>query len=119
MSPDELRDEIIEHAESPYHYGQCEGFTHQGSAEHKSCGDSVTIQLRIDESGRVVEAWFDGDGCNMSQASASMLVQAIEGRLVSELPTARDWLNRFAAVTTPKKRQCVLLAIEALATINV
>lgn len=114
MSDDELWDEIMDHYDSPYHQGTFNSATHQAKKANKSCGDSVHLQLRLDH-GYIMEAWFDGDGCCMSQGAASMLCRTIEGKKPSDLPTAQEWLERFKGVVTPKKRQCVLLSYEALA----
>lgn len=107
---DDFWDDIHDHYDTPYHEGTLQGATHRYSLKNESCGDSVLVQLRI-ENGYVMNAWYIGDGCILSQSSASMLMQAIEGK--SELMTAQEWLDKFKVVT-PKRRQCVLLAWEAL-----
>ena len=115
MTPDELADTIQDYCDSPYHHGRLQGATHHGKRVNESCGDSVWIQLKV-EAGYVMEAYFDGDGCCMSLASASMLLHAIEGKLLSEVKrlTATDWMRQFEGVVTPRKRRCVLLSWEAL-----
>lgn len=107
-----MREEIIEHYESPYHCGDCEGSTHRATRMNPSCGDDVTMALRVEE-GRIVEAWHKAHGCVLSCASASMLCAEIEGKAVDELPRLIDWLARLP-IHTPKKRRCVALAHEAL-----
>lgn len=111
---DDIWDEIHDHCDSPYHCGLLQGATHRYSLKNESCGDSVLVQLKVDH-GYVMEAYFDGDGCCVSIASASMLMQAIEGKSLEEVKsiTAQTWISKFQVVT-PKKRQCVLLAWEAL-----
>jgi nitrogen fixation protein NifU and related proteins len=106
-------DDIQEHFENPYHYGKCPNATHVRHITNMTCGDSVSIELRI-EYGRVKDAWFTGDGCIASLSSASMLMQELEN---GKIPTAQEWLSRFP-MTTPKKRQCVLLPIECLAGVK-
>ncbi len=59
-----------------------------------------------------MSAWFDGDGCCISQASASMLMEKIEGLTVEELKqfTAQDMLELFGARLTPNRQKCCLLS---------
>lgn len=108
-------DDITDHFESPYHNGLLQFANARGAADNPSCGDSAKLELRIDH-GRVMEAWHTGSGCIISQACLSMLVQSIEGKLVSELKeiTAEQWLDRFACVHTARRKMCVLLSWKAL-----
>ena len=70
------------------------------------------IDLRIDEEGKILEAWFDGDGCCISQASSSMLIEQVEGKSVEEVKqfTAEDMLKLFGARLTPNRQKCCLLS---------
>lgn len=111
----DIWEEITDHYETPFHQGTITGATHRYELHNKSCGDSVSLQLRV-ENDYVMEAWFDGDGCCVSQASASILVQSIEGKTLEQIRsiTAEQWIGRFKGIGTPKKRQCVLLAWQVL-----
>ena len=102
---------VLDHYEDPYHRGRCERATHRHEDDNPLCGDVVQVELRVDRDGRVEEAWFDGDGCCISQASASMLVEAIEGKTVEELTrfSADDMLKLFEAKLTPNRQKCCLL----------
>lgn len=59
------------------------------------CGDEVSVALAYDDDGRVREARFTGQGCSISQASASMLTQAVRGKTADEV---RALVARFAAM---------------------
>lgn len=102
---------VMDHYEDPYHRGPCDGATHRHEDDNPLCGDVVQVELRIDAQGRIEAAWFDGDGCCISQASASMLVEAIEGKTVDELKgfSAEDMLQLFEAKLTPNRQKCCLL----------
>lgn len=102
---------VMDHYEDPYHRGRCERATHVHEDDNPLCGDVVQVELRIGGDGRVEEAWFDGDGCCISQASASMLVEAIEGKTVEELKefSADEMLKLFEAKLTPNRQKCCLL----------
>ena len=109
-------DRIMEYLESPYHHGHAPHVTHVHDVSNPLCGDTVRIELAIDD-GRVVrEAYFDGVGCRISQAAASMLVEHIEGGSVDEIKcfSAADMLALFGPRLTPLRQRCCLLAWQCL-----
>lgn len=111
-SEDELYQEhILDHYEDPYHRGTCPGATHSHEDDNPLCGDFVRVELKIDNEGKVKEAFFDGDGCCISQASASMLTEQLEGKTVEEVKnfSAEDMLELFQARLTPNRQKCCLL----------
>ena len=117
LEEDELyQQRILDHYEEPFHRGSCPNATHAHEDDNPLCGDVVQVELRIDEDGRVAEAWFDGDGCCISQASASMLMEKIEGRTVDELKRfgAPQMLELFGARLTPNRQKCCLLPLVLL-----
>jgi len=83
------------------------------------CGDSVQLELHVSETGLIQQAWFTGMGCVISQASASMLVEHIEGKTLDILAsfTAQNMLDLFRARLTPGRQRCCLLTWEALRTL--
>jgi nitrogen fixation NifU-like protein len=72
--------------------------------------------LAVEPDGTIRDAYFDGDGCCISQASASMLVEQIDGKRVDDVKafTAEDMLRLFGARLTPNRQKCCLLAWRAL-----
>lgn len=108
---DIYQEHILDHYEDPYHRGSCDETTHRHSDDNPLCGDVVEIELRVGDDGRIEEAWFEGDGCCISQASASMLVEKIEGMTVAELQqlTADQMLELFGPRLTPNRQKCCLL----------
>jgi nitrogen fixation NifU-like protein len=110
------QEHVLDHYEQPHHRGRDPGATHAHEDDNPLCGDVIHIDLRIDEAGRVTAAWFDGDGCCISQASASMLVEKVEGLSVDEVRafTADDMLRLFGAKLTPNRQKCCLLSWRVL-----
>ena len=106
------QDHILDHYEDPYHRGHCDHATHAHEDDNPLCGDVIHVELQIDEQDRIESAWFDGDGCCISQASASMLMEKIEGMTVEDLKqfTAQDMLALFGARLTPNRQKCCLLS---------
>lgn len=107
---DIYQEHILDHYEDPYHNGTCESATHAHEDDNPLCGDVVRVELQIDQ-GRIAQAWFNGDGCCISQASASMLVEQLEGKTVDELQafSADQMLALFGARLTPNRQKCCLL----------
>jgi nitrogen fixation protein NifU and related proteins len=113
VNEDEVYQEhILDHYEDPYHRGHCARPTHAHEDDNPLCGDVVHIELDVAPDGKIREAWFDGDGCCISQAAASMLVEHAEGKNVEEIKrfTANDMLALFGAKLTPNRQKCCLLS---------
>jgi nitrogen fixation NifU-like protein len=113
MAPDDelYQERILDHYEEPFHRGHCPAATHAHQGENRLCGDVVRLELAIGE-GKIRDAWFDGEGCCISQAAASMLVEQLAGKTVDELKSfsAEDMLELFGARLTPNRQKCCLLA---------
>lgn len=117
--PDEeeiYQEHILDHYEDPYHRGHCAHPTHAHEDDNPLCGDEVRIELDIDTGGKIREAYFDGDGCCISQAAASMLVEHVEGKDLDFVKrfSAEDMLKLFGARLTPNRQKCCLLSWKVL-----
>ncbi len=110
--PELYQERILDHYEDPYHRGACPDATHAHEDDNPLCGDVIHVELRINGQGRVDEAWFSGDGCCISQASASMLMEKLEGMSVQEVKqfSTQDMLQLFGARLTPNRQKCCLLS---------
>jgi nitrogen fixation NifU-like protein len=92
MDPNSLYQELIaQHARRLRHRGVLEDATAAVSVRNPSCGDEITLQLRVAD-GRIEAVRFQSEGCSISQASASMMSELLEGRTVEE---SRVLLARF------------------------
>jgi len=110
------QEHILDHYEDPYHRGHLDHATHHHQDDNPLCGDVVRVDLKIDDEGKVVEAFFDGEGCCISQASASMLIEKVEGQSIDFVKefTAEDMLALFGAQLTPNRQKCCLLSWRVL-----
>jgi len=90
---DLYRELILDHARSPRHFGKLEGATHSADGINPLCGDKLKLYFRLDDETRIADACFEGSGCDISVASASLLTETVTGMTVSE---ATDF---FHAVT--------------------
>jgi nitrogen fixation NifU-like protein len=75
---------ILDHSRHPRHYGPLEGATHTGEGHNPLCGDRVKIYLVEGQDNRIAEIKFEGKGCAISQASASLMTDLLQGRTVAE-----------------------------------
>jgi nitrogen fixation NifU-like protein len=82
-APDELRDLyrelILDHAKNPRHFGKLQDATHYADGINPLCGDKLRLYLRIDCSNSITAVSFEGSGCAISVASASLLAETIAG----------------------------------------
>ena len=95
MSLDQLyREVILDHYRNPRHSGTLEEATAHADGHNPLCGDEIALDLVVEED-RVVAVAVSGRGCSISQASASMMADAIAGKTLSEI---HDLERRFKAM---------------------
>ena len=71
---------ILDHSRHPRHHGVLEDASHKAEGYNPLCGDRVTVYLKLGEDNRVADIKFQGKGCAISQASASMMTELLKGR---------------------------------------
>ena len=95
MSLDALyREVILDHYRNPRHRGRLDHATGHAEGQNPLCGDEVTLDVVVDD-GKVTEVGINGQGCSISQASASMMADAIVGKTLEEIT---DIAGRFRAM---------------------
>jgi nitrogen fixation NifU-like protein len=119
MSNDEeeiYQEHILDHYEDPFHRGHLPAATHAHEDNNPLCGDLVRIELELDQDGKIRDAYFTGQGCVISQASASMLLERMQGKTVEEAKkfSAEDMLELYGARLTPNRQKCCLLSWKVL-----
>lgn len=107
------RQQIMDHYKNPRNHGRLESptFTHTG--ENPSCGDTITMDVQLADDGETIErVAFSGDGCAISQASASMLTQRLPGTTLSELAEmdTDDITEMLGVDISPMRIKCAVLA---------
>jgi nitrogen fixation NifU-like protein len=81
MELKELYQEIIlDHGKSPRNKGKCNQFNHEAKGHNPLCGDKVHIFLNLNAEKKVEDISFEGEGCAISMASASILTEIIKGK---------------------------------------
>ncbi len=87
---------ILDHNRRPRNFGRLAAANHVAVGHNPLCGDRVAIYLRVADE-RIEEIGFEGVGCAISTASASMMTEALRGKPVAE---ARQLFERFHALLT-------------------
>ena len=113
MGSDMYRQQILDHYRNPRNYGTLEEptFSHEGF--NPSCGDEIEFDVVLDAEGETIErVAFHGDGCAISQASASMLSERLCGMPVAEVDDLDrdDVLEMLGVEVTPMRVKCAVLA---------
>ena len=95
MELKELYQEIIlDHAKNPRNKGKCEGYNHDAKAHNPLCGDKVHIYLKLNNEKLIEDLSFEGEGCAISLASASILTELTKGKDLSFIKKiSEDFLN--------------------------
>jgi nitrogen fixation NifU-like protein len=75
---------ILDHNKRPRNYRKVEKSTHEAEGNNPVCGDEISVSLRVDD-GRVTDVGFQGEGCAISKASASLMTSDIKGKSVTEV----------------------------------
>jgi nitrogen fixation NifU-like protein len=86
------QDIILEHGKSPRNLGKCEGYSHDAKGYNPLCGDKVHVYLKSDNKKQVENLTFEGDGCAISLASASIMTESVKGKSFDEI---KEIMNAF------------------------
>ena len=86
------QDIILEHGKSPRNLGKCEGYSHEAKGYNPLCGDKVHVYLKLDNEKKVESLTFEGEGCAISLASASIMTELVKGKSFEE---AKEIMNAF------------------------
>lgn len=89
---------ILDHGKSPRNLRRIDECSHQASGFNPVCGDKVSLYLLCDD-GVVVDAAFEGSGCAISTASASMLTQVVSGKKIEEVMEVRRLVGEMLTST--------------------
>jgi nitrogen fixation protein NifU and related proteins len=102
---DLYRDVIVDHNRKPRNFGRLEHPSRAADGHNPLCGDRLHLELDLD-GGRIKDVRFDGKGCAISTASASLMTEAIKGRTLPEVEqlfgTVHDMLTRRDAPVPPE-----------------
>jgi nitrogen fixation NifU-like protein len=110
------REYILEHYKRPHHHGSLDRADLEAHDLNPLCGDELTFQLALGADGRVQDVAFDGHGCAISQASASMLSDELIGKTRQELLALdRELILELLGIDISATRmKCAMLSLKVV-----
>lgn len=88
---------ILDHSKHPRNFGKPDNFSHEAHGYNPLCGDTVNVYLSLNDDGIVSDVSFDGKGCAISVASASMMTEILKNKTRSE---AEEIFEQFHNLVT-------------------
>jgi nitrogen fixation NifU-like protein len=112
---DLYREHILDHYANPRNAGRLENPDVVADADDPSCGDQVHLELSLDDEGQIAQVAFEGEGCIVSMASASIFTEYLLGKSLDELEEIgeEEVLENLDAPVGGRRR-CALLPWETL-----
>ncbi len=109
------RDYILDHYKNPRNAGALPGATNTYKSDNPLCGDEITMALLIEDD-LVKDVRFNGKGCAISQASASILTEEIKGKTLDEVRAIdqQHVLENLGIPISPARVKCALLGLKTL-----
>jgi nitrogen fixation NifU-like protein len=110
---DMYRQQILDHYKNPRNYGELEDPTYTHVGENPVCGDTIEMDVVLADDEEIIErVAFRGDGCAISQASASMLSEELAGKLVEDLLAMDrdDIIDMLGVEISAMRVKCAVLA---------
>lgn len=113
---DMYQENILDHAQNPRHWGLLNPHDRHAEDENPLCGDELEITLRLDEDERIQAVGWNGQGCAISQATASMLGEEIIGKTLSEIKALHkdDVLELVGIPLSMSRVKCALLSLKVV-----
>jgi nitrogen fixation NifU-like protein len=110
------REHILEHYKRPHNWGRLEAPDLEFEDSNPLCGDELHVTLLTGDGGRVDDVRFDGHGCAISQAAASMVSDEIKGKSVDELLRLdREFVLDLLGIDISATRmKCALLSLKVV-----
>lgn len=116
MSRDMYRQRILDHYRDPNNKGTIEDADIHFGDTNPSCGDEIEMYAVVDEDDAIVDVTFDGQGCAISQASASMLTEEVTGKTIDEVEAmeTEDIKELLGIELSPMRVKCAVLGLKVL-----
>ena len=111
---DFYREIILEHYRNPSHKGVLDVRTHSHEENNPVCGDQIRVDLLVNDEDIIEKASFAGHGCAISQASASMLMEMLQGKSLADakMLNKQAILDALGIEIGPVRMKCALLSLK-------
>jgi nitrogen fixation protein NifU and related proteins len=113
LSRQDYIDNILDHHDNPRNRRKLEPADLEASGGNPGCGDIVVMYANLDADGRISEATFQGEGCTISQAAASLLTEELVGRSLDEVRAMsyQDVIDEMGSEVVSTRTKCATLAL--------
>ena len=113
---DLYREEILSHYKRPHNWGELDDADVEFEDFNPLCGDQLRVQLKVGDDGTIEDLRFDGHGCAISQAAASMASDEVKGMKVDKLlKLDREFILELLGIDISATRmKCALLSLKVL-----
>ena len=110
------REQIVDLYQNPLNYGHLDDADWSYEEDNPLCGDVIEIDVKLDENGRVADIAWSGNGCAISQASASLLTDAVKGMTLEEVRhfPKEELLEMIGVPLSMARVKCALLSLKVL-----
>jgi nitrogen fixation protein NifU and related proteins len=110
------RDYILDHYKNPRNFGELQPHDREWHDHNPLCGDELGVHLIVDESDTIVDLRFHGQGCAISQASASIASDELIGMKAADVAAlGADWVIDLLGIDiSPTRRKCALLSLKVM-----
>jgi nitrogen fixation protein NifU and related proteins len=116
MDREDYVEDILDHYQHPRHKGVLDPADSKAEGGNPGCGDIVTMYMRVAPDGRISEVSFDGRGCTISQAGASMLTEMAIGKTPKEVEEMdyEAFIDQMGREVVVSRARCATLGLGTL-----
>jgi nitrogen fixation protein NifU and related proteins len=109
-------DNILDHYENPRHRGKLKDATVTMKGGNPGCGDIIEVYLKVDENDRIADVSFEGEGCTISQAAASILSEQIIGQTLEDVKNMdhTQFIEDLGREVVINRLKCATLALNTV-----
>lgn len=113
---DLYQEHILDHYANPRNKGHLKSPDISADSDNPSCGDKIHLEIDFDSRNKVAKVAFDGEGCMVAMASASIFTENIKGKSLADLEAITDdqVLKMLGVEVSPSRQRCALTPIIAL-----
>lgn len=109
-------EDILDHYQHPHHKGVLDPADGKADGGNPGCGDIVTMYMRVDDTGKIADVSFEGHGCTISQAGASMLTDMAIGKTPQEVEDMdyEAFIDQMGREVVVSRARCATLGLGTL-----
>ena len=107
---------ILDHYKHPHNRGHIKHDTNRAEEDNPLCGDNIKIYIKVSDKKIIEDISFEGEGCTISQASASMLTDFLKGKPIAQAKkiTSKQIYDLLKIKISPARSKCALLALKTI-----